>query len=182
MNNNKSGVVWALIVGAVIIVVLAVAASYQSGMPNPSENGLNNGTAGGNTPGSGKATGPVFPSNALSPTPDITSSIRFVSPPAGDRWPQSSQNVISWNHGSGSTGQLYLVDATSKKIVGVILDQVSPDQTYYAWNTRDLYVSRTSATKITVPLGTYTIGFSFDQNHLPTVMSSAFSVVAPLPK
>lgn len=78
------------------------------------------------------------------------------------------------------TGYISLLDATTYKLVGVILNQTGPHQTSYTWNTRDLLLSRSSPTKITVTPGRYVVRIAFDGNNLSPITSVPVTI-APAP-
>jgi hypothetical protein len=178
--NIKKEILVAILLGAIVIVVLLMVVGSRPEVSNLPGNNVTGTVAGAPSRAATRAKGPSFPSNQASPI--AAGAVHFISPPLSDRWPMEAQNVISWDHASGVSGHLYLVDARTGKFVGTILNQVGPKQTYYTWNTRDLFLSRTSPTKFTVTTGTYMIGFSFDGNNLPTITSQIFTIVAPLPK
>jgi plastocyanin len=85
--------------------------------------------------------------------------------------------VIQWDKAANITGGIYLVNSANGSVVGWILPQTGPNQTSYPWNTRDLLVSRTSPTKITVPVGTYIIKVMFDSPQDPSITSAPFSII-----
>ena len=101
----------------------------------------------------------------------------FVTPPEGDLWKLGAQNIISWNRAGNFSGHLDLIDARTKRTVGVILSQVGTQQTSYTWDTRYLFISRNSPLKTSVMPGTYVITLTYDGNHIPTFTSASFTII-----
>ena len=104
----------------------------------------------------------------------------IVSAPAANaRWVFAEQNTIQWDKPANITGGIYLVNAATGATVGWILQQTGPNQVSFPWNTRDIQTSRTSPTKITVPVGTYIVKVMFDSPQDPTITSAPFTIIAP---
>lgn len=164
-----------IIIGVIIVVVLVVIVaglrsqqpagnSGISGSPAPTSGGVtSNVTIGGQAPGSAKK-------------PTVHPTISVVTPAAGAAWKISTPNTISWSRAGGISGNIYLVDAQTKSFVGVILPQTGPQQTYYEWNTRDVFLDRTSPSKKTVLPGKYIVKIAFDGNNLPIIASPAVTI------
>ena len=199
MNNLSQTGKWTILV-VVIVVAVVLIAVYGGGSGNNAPvqtgaNGTTNATVSDN--GSMPATG-TMDMNMSSPSPSakpgtsntgagsggsgtagtVKSAITLVTPVPGDTWIATLQNPIQWSKAAGVSGQIDLLSATTSQLVGVILNEIGPAQTSYTWNTRDLLVSRTSPSKLTVVPGRYLIRISFDGNNLPSITSQPFTIVA----
>ena len=108
-----------------------------------------------------------------SPTPP---TITVVTPVAGDVWIIGQKNPISWSKAGNITGDIYLIDAATKKFVGTINPQIGPMQTSYTWNTLSYSLSRTDPSQVDIVPGTYIIQIAFDGNNLPIISSPAFTI------
>lgn len=150
----------------------AGAPSGTSGTASTST-GINSRPGGSTTGGTGGgAAGP-----AKSPAAPTPNSILLVTPVPGDTWQIATNNPIQWSREAGVSGQIELLDAASKALVGVILNQTGVHQTSYSWNTRDILLSRTSPAKKTVVPGRYVLRLSFDAANIPSVTSQPFTLV-----
>jgi len=118
----------------------------------------------------------TIPSSKVSSIP-ARPVINFITPVADDLWKINTYNSISWTKAPNVTGYIYLVDATTKNFVGVIIPQTGTLQTSYSWNTRDLLLSRTNPLKKDVTPGSYIVEMAFDANHLPLISSPVFTIV-----
>lgn len=122
---------------------------------------------------------PVTPA-ASQPAPAPVETIHFISPVPNDTWVIGQSNSITWNEAPGVTGYLSLINPTTGAQVGVILNQVSGQQTSYSWNSVSVLLSRTNPSKEDVVPGTYEIRFTFDGNGLTPITTSPFTI-APAP-
>ncbi len=183
-NINKYRI--AVMILAVIVVALAIILfTKNSGVPSH-ENVLTPGTSTVSTPTgpqpqagttantTGQNSGPT--GSKTSPTAVTGFQIRLLTPIAGETWAFAQQNTISWDRAANVSGQIELLNASTRALVGVILPQTGPSQTSYTWNTRDLLLSRTNPLKKTVSPGTYLIRIAFDGNNLSPVTSGVVTI------
>lgn len=176
--TDTSKLAIAAAVGLVIGIVLAAA---YFGISGPSAQQYN--TSGNQQPTSTAATGsqPGTGGTSGSAAPKISGSkgltvIKLITPAPGVTWTIATPNVISWMKEGGFSGQIELLDASTMKLAGVILSQVGPSQTSYEWNTRDLYLSRTSPAKTTVLPGKYVVKILFDGNNIAPITSQPVTI------
>jgi hypothetical protein len=167
------------IIGAVVVVLVIVVAIVSMRTPgtNPASG---NGTDASLNAGSPTQT-PGHPSSGTSGSVTTGSqvtktSITITAPVKNATWKIATPNIISWSKAGNFSGDIYLVDAKTKAFVGVILPQTGPQQTYYEWNTRDIFLDRTSPLKKTVLPGTYLVKIAFDGNNLPIIASPAITI------
>jgi hypothetical protein len=142
---------------------IATAAGTPTSGANPAANGSNGSRSGGS--GSKNAQVPVVP-------PII---IRFITPVVNDVWSIGATNPISWDNAADFTGEIDLLDG-SGNFVGVVLSQTGPNQTSYAWDTREYYLARYNPLKKEVVPGTYEIRLKFDGNNLPPITSPVITI------
>lgn len=179
-NINKYRI--AVMVLAVVVVALAVILFTKNGGTPTTEDLLTPGTSTTNVatvpaPAANNATQPTGGgTGSNSPTAVTGFVIRLLTPIAGQTWIFAQQNTVSWDRAANVPGQIELLDATTKALVGVILPQTGPNQTSYTWNTRDLLLSRTSPAKKTVTPGSYRVRVSFDGNNLSPVTSGVITI------
>jgi len=173
-----------IVLAIVIIVVIAVVAILvgYNGAPSvvtnpPGSAGTSTSTGGTptGTTATNPSTGTAVPSGGTA-TPPKTSPILFVTPIPGETWTINTQNPVQWSHEAGVNGEIELLDASTYKLVGVILPVAGPHQTSYTWNTRDLFQGLTSPVKTTVVPGRYVIRIIFTGNHVPTVTSQPINI------
>lgn len=165
-------------VGLVIgIVLAAVYFGASAPIPQPPTGTATSGSQPGTQSGAGGTTG-----SASGPAASKTSGskgltvIKLVTPVPGAVWTIATPNIISWAKEGGFSGQIELLDASTMKLVGVILPQTGPSQTYYEWNTRDISLSRTNPAKTTVLPGKYVIKILFDGNNVAPITSQPFTI------
>lgn len=108
------------------------------------------------------------------PGPAIT--ITLLTPISGNLWTIGGQNPIAWDTPAGVTGEIDLVNATTKAFVGVILSETGPNQTSYSWDARSIYLERYSADMKDVVPGTYSIRIHFDGNGLGDLVSGPITI------
>ena len=194
-GSQKTVVILGILVLVLVVILFVMAFYHTAGAPTtttttagPTVVPTSTAPAGGTTAATGGTTSkspaptttnrapsaPVSSKSPASPQPPV---ISFITPPAGDSWPIETQNTIIWNKPGGISGELVLVNAGTGTVAGVILSQVGPEQTSYTWNTRDLYLNRTSPTETTVTPGKYMVMLSYDGNHITPVVSPVFSIV-----
>lgn len=102
--------------------------------------------------------------------------ITLTSPTSGAQWTIGQQNNIIWNKAAGVTGQLYLVDAKTGAIAGWIQQSIASTQTYFPWNTRELFSSATSPQGKDVLPGEYVVKISFTSPNIPSAVSAPFFI------
>lgn len=103
----------------------------------------------------------------------------IISPAAGAQWVFEQANLIQWAKGAGVTGNIYLVNAADGTVAGWLIQQTNAHDTSFNWNTRDLYISRTSPIKKDVKPGKYIIKISFNSPQQPPLASAPFSIILP---
>ena len=190
------------IIGAAVIVIIIVFAMYfyyggksqaptqsnsvttaatPSGASNTSTTNTANGlaVATATIPGAtsdGKQPSAVSGAKRAKPYIPPPVIIHLVTPVANDVWTIGASNPISWTNAANFTGEIDLLDAKTGKSIGVILSQTDPNQTSYAWNTREYSLSRYNALEKQVTPGTYQIELKFDGNNLPPVTSAVITI------
>jgi hypothetical protein len=190
MNTRER---WAAIsAGIIIIVGIAVAIIHHHSPSDISENN----TQQDNTPTSTAAVGVVLSStgeNSVAATtapskssstssssattlPGPTITIDLLTPIANNTWTIGQPNPIAWSAAAGISGEIDLVDATTKQFIGVIISNIGPDQTSYIWDARAIYLGRYSADKKDVVPGTYSIRIHFDGNGLSDLVSGPITI------
>jgi hypothetical protein len=143
---------------------------------NPTSSASGTGT--NPAPAQGQKTTTVKPVIKTIPSPAPPQvSIYLVTPISGETLTMGAQTTIAWNHAAGVTGQVDLFSAATQAFVGVIAQQITATQLSYPWNTRDIFLSRTSPAKKDIATGTYMIELSFDGNGLKPVFGPAFTVI-----
>ncbi len=187
--NKYSGIIIvALVIAVVVLSTLLIA--QNGGAPSPA-------AAPTSTTASASSTSPQTAANQTSTNPNVLSTphhstagaggtasattgfaIHLVDPVPDETWIIAQQNLIGWDREAGVAGQIELLDATTYKLVGVILNQTGPHQTSYEWNTRDLLVSRNNPAKTTVVPGRYVVRIAFDGNNLSPVTSQPITIAA----
>jgi hypothetical protein len=182
-NMIKMTPVGKVVIGAVIAVlllVLIIASRSNPGGSTPSSSSTpNGGTAVNAAPGASSGqtrTGAPSPTRSTGPKQARRPVITIVAPATGDAWKINTQNTITWDQEGGISGNIYLVDARTQKFVGVVIPQTGPHQTYYTWNTRDLFLDRTSPLKKDVVPGIYIVKLAFDGNNIPVVTGPVFTI------
>lgn len=137
--------------------------------------------------GTASANPPV--SSSAGQTTSVAGSIgvdSVLAPVAGDQWIIGQTNVVQWKRATGVAGSVYLVTAADPSnpswqagvTAGWLIQQTNSGDTSFSWNTRDLYVSHTSAIKKDVSPGQYVIKINFTSPEWPTISSAPFSIVA----
>ncbi|RJP44938.1 hypothetical protein C4587_01455 [Candidatus Parcubacteria bacterium] len=114
---------------------------------------------------------------APKPAPPISSQApAILSPDSGSEWVIGQNHEIRWSKAIGRNGEIYLIDAATKSVVGWILSSIGVNQTSYAWDTKEVYLSRTNPSKKEIAAGTYVIKIRFD-GPVPETQSPQFSVI-----
>ncbi len=187
----------------VVVSVVILAALIWVGAQKPATNGISvpSGESRLTAPESPAAPATTSPSAggptpALTPTPPPKSKSRsapasapasipsapktsatFIAPVSGAKWVFGENNIIQWSKEIGFAGELYLVNASDKSIAGWIITETGIHQTSYAWNTRDIYVSKTDPSKKTVATGDYLVKAVFNTNPKIEITSAPFSII-----
>jgi plastocyanin len=188
-----------LVIGIVSVVVLALIIIIAT--QKPATNGVASPTSPDGsqlttpTPPAPVATpvispSPTAPKSPASPSPSSgpaaspsttpsapKASISFTAPASGEKWVFGKSNTIQWNKDVGFAGEIYLISASDRSIVGWILTETGIHQTSYAWNTRDVYLSKTNPSKKTITTGDYMIKAVFSTNPKIEFTSASFSVI-----
>lgn len=180
-----------LVIGIVVIIVVvimfAVLLLYGGATTptGPAQNGIStnntstaiatstNGTASGNgtaaySSGGGASNIPALPGPAI--------TINLLTPISNNVWTIGGTNSIAWDTSAGVTGEIDLVNATTKAFIGVILSETGPNQTSYSWDARSIYLARYSADKKDVVPGIYSIRIRFDGNGLGDLVSGPITI------
>ncbi|MDR3402405.1 MAG: hypothetical protein P4L99_07895 [Chthoniobacter sp.] len=110
----------------------------------------------------------------VTPKPPFT--ITILAPASGDAWKVGNFDSISWSRAANITGEIDLLDAVTRKFVGVITSNTGPQQTSYSWDTRQIYLERYGALKKDIVPGTYIVQMQFDGNNLPDITSGAVTI------
>jgi hypothetical protein len=167
MNSSNKYIIW----GVVVVVIGAVGIWFwRGGSPGTTI------TPAGTTSTSTDTGAPAVPATGAS-NPPAQIVISITSPAAGDVWKLGATNTITWIKAPGVTGYVYLINAVTKNLVGVITPQIGPQQTSYPWNTEHLSLSRTDPSQKDAVAGTYFVSMGFDGNNLPIISSPTFTIV-----
>ena len=172
-----------MVIGAAVIVIIVVVAVilHNSG---PSGNGTSaNQNASDTIAGPGEAlssTGQNSVANHPTSSVSIAAApaiiIHLLTPIANNVWTRGEPNPIAWDNAPKITGEIDLVNAVTKKIIGVVLSNTGTNQTSYIWDARSIYRARYSADKKDVVPGTYSIRIHFDGNNLGDLISGPITI------
>ena len=174
LNDKSKLIISAIVVVVAVVLIVYYGAGTPASGPNlgtttPTSGSSPSAPSGGSTNpatgGTGTQTGGTTGGTKTS------GGITFVTPIAGQTWIIAQQNTIEWSRAGGVSGQIDLLDASTKALVGVIIPQTGMNQSSYAWNTRDIFLSRTSPLKKNVVPGTYVIRVAWDGNRLSSITS-----------
>lgn len=114
-----------------------------------------------------------------SPTPSTSASaIKITSPSEGAEWVVNENHTIAWSKEAGLSGGIYVVDASTRVVIGWITSNIVSNQTSYTWDTRDLFLNRGSGLKKSISAGKYIIKIKFD-GPKPEAQSGAFFLIYP---
>lgn len=105
-------------------------------------------------------------------------SFFIVSPVGGEEWEIGKLHTIKWNIEAGATGQIYLIDSSTKQIVGWINSETGTHQTSYNWDTRSVFLSRYSGLKKDLAVGKYILKIKFNGIG-PEVSSKEITIIYP---
>lgn len=108
----------------------------------------------------------------------LPKTIKIISPLAGEERVIGEGRAITWDKAPGSTGELYLLDASRKTAVGWISSNIGYNQTSYRWDTRDLFLNRYGGLKKPVPTGSYFVRLRIDETGQESD-SGVFSIILP---
>lgn len=108
----------------------------------------------------------------------LPKTIKIISPVAEEEWVIGEGRAVAWDKAPGSTGELYLLDASQKTAVGWIHSNIGPTQTSYRWDTRDLFPSRSSGLKKPVQTGSYIVRLRIDETG-QAIDSGIFRIILP---
>lgn len=104
---------------------------------------------------------------------------RVTAPLGGDRWVIRENHSIQWSEESLGNGAIYLVDASTKAVVGLVTPSLTLHQKTFTWNTRDVFLTRTSGQKKDISAGQYFLRIVFEVGNKPTIESGVFSLIYP---
>lgn len=172
---NKK-ILWLVIgvLGLVVVVLLARGGNVSA--PVATDTSGTGGTPTTPTKPSGGTT-TQLPKKTPTPTaPKSVSGIAFTSPLGGAEWKIGEAHMVSWSREGGLVGQLMLLDAKTKALVGVLNPSVGTRQTSYQWDTVGVAASRTNPSRKEVVAGTYVMKLAFD-GPVGTVESAPFSLM-----
>ena len=177
-----SGNVITLAVGGIILIAATWYASRLPASPIPSV--MLTGAPTTTTPAQVPLTptvptppvaGGSKPAAALADAKPSTPSIVFSSPSENALWLIGVEHTISWDKAGASVGRIALINAATGAIAGWVSENVASVQTSLSWNTRDLFITRTSPLKKDVIPGNYFLKIFFvSPNTLPIVSSPFF--------
>jgi plastocyanin len=105
-------------------------------------------------------------------------ALTILKPIAQTQLVLGQDNIIEWNRETGLTGGIQLLDAKTREVVGWIHVNLNPRQTSFAWDTRNIYLSRTNPLKKEIGTGNYVVQLVFDGPEA-SVPSQSFSIVYP---
>jgi hypothetical protein len=191
---EKLNVRWKFIAAGIVVVILALLGwvffSRSQNGAKPAQNAANStntsstavatttpvtNSNGSPAPATGQTAGSGSSSNIPAlPGPSIT--IHLLTPISNNVWTIGQSNPIAWDNAADVTGEIDLVNATTKAFVGVILSETGPKQTSYSWNARSIYLGRYSADEVDVVPGTYSIRIHFDGNGLGDLVSGPITI------
>lgn len=185
-NSGK----WILAAVIVVVVGIVIYAFHQHSAGQMSANNTQNSTtstAAGGSPSSSQETasssssggsGATLSGKPLPPTypPPPSALINLLTPTANNQWVIGQQNTISWDAYPNITGQIDLLNASDKSVVGVVTSETEPHQTSYSWNTRSYNLGRYGGLMKDVVPGTYLIEVQFDGNNLPTLIGGPVTI------
>jgi hypothetical protein len=183
-----------LIVGGVIVVVIIIGAIvlFMGGSRQaPQGAGATSTDSGMMTTVTGVAVvspAPTVPPSTqkglnapLNPVPTPSTAlaqitINLLTPIANNTWTIGQPNPIAWSNEADITGEIDLLDAQTKKFIGVIDSETGPHETSYSWDARSIYASRYSPIKKDVVPGVYAIRIKFDGNGLSSLVSGPVTI------
>jgi hypothetical protein len=185
INNSGKWIVAVIILVAVIVGVViyvfhregsgsskastAQSASTTTTSAESPTSSAETASSSGSTSGPGTTLPEKSVPTAYPAAPSIV--INLLTPMANDQWVIGQQNTISWSAYPNITGQIDLLNASDKSVVGVITSETEPHQTSYSWDTRSYNLGRYGGLMKDVVPGSYLIEVTFDGNNLPTLIA-----------
>ena len=184
------GTKWIIAVIAIIIVVgigITLAHHYNANtisQNNSQQNDAPTGTAANGIAlsstgeNSVAVTQPTGSSSTSKHSADFETSItiHLLTPIANNVWTIGQPNPIAWDNAAGITGEIDLVDATTKQFIGVIDSDTGVLQTSYIWDARSVALARYSPDSKNVVPGVYSIRIHFDGNELGNLVSGPITI------
>ncbi len=167
-----------VVVAAVVFLVARFAVPAGSAQNGARTTGATNTvtTVANGTPG-GSSTASAPGGNGNTPlAPGSTITIHLLTPITNNVWTIGQANPIAWDNAADVTGEIDLVNANTKKFIGVILSETGPKQTSYTWNAEQVYLGRYSANEVAVEPGVYSISIHFDGNGLGDLVSGPITI------
>jgi len=187
--NNLTKTSKFVILAVVVVVIVGLVVIYGGGSGAPAtqtSSGTPTTTATGNTPAptstnnkpptGGTGTTPSKPSGGTGSTAPTAAPIALITPVPSDSWKIGDPNIVQWAQEAGVAGEIDLLNAATKVLVGVISPSTGPHQTSYTWNTRDMFQGPGSPVKTTVVPGSYIIRIVFPNSHVATILSKTFNI------
>lgn len=178
--KNSGKWIWGVVIMLVVLGIIVViphdrkaaqtaASNTQTstaslGSPTSSAETASSSSSGSSTAPSVKPAPPVYP-----PPPSVV--INLLTPTPNTQWVIGQQDTISWDAYPNITGQIDLLNASDKSLVGVILSETEAHQTSFSWDTRSYNLGRYGGLLKDVVPGTYIIEVQFDGNNLPKLFS-----------
>jgi hypothetical protein len=164
-----------------VLILLAVVLSYSGRQTPPLQTESHVSNIGPTIPSSQKPKpAPVAPPSkpTTSKPSQPKSSIAVLTPRTGDRWVIGENHDVKWSAETGRTGEMYLVNTGDGSIVGWIHSSLGIHQTFFTWDTKNVFLSRSSPSRKEIGTGTYIIKFRFD-GPIPSFESGPFSIIYP---
>ena len=163
-----------ILVGAVVFVLPSPVTSPMSGDEVPSST----------TSVSGEATSSLVgtapkPTTTIKPSPSKPNggTNRVIAPAGGEQWVIRESHSIQWSEESLGNGSIYLIDAGTKAVVGLVTPSLTLHQKTFTWNTRDVFLYKSGSQKKDVQPGQYILRITFDVGNKPTIESGIFSLI-----
>lgn len=180
---------WIVLCAGIIIIgiVIAIVHHYRSNSISQGNSQQNDsptstaaiGVALSSTGENSVAVTPSKASSSSSPVPvtqETYITIHLLTPIANNNWTIGQPNPIAWDTAAGITGEIDLVDATTKQFIGVIDSDVGVLQTSYIWDARTVALARYSPDSKNVVPGVYSIRIHFDGNNLGDLVSGPITI------
>ena len=189
INNSGKWIVGAITV-VVVVIGIVVLVLHGHGAGQMSASNSQSSTAADTSGGSPTSSAAIAPpsssggsngSLAGQPAPVVHPAspalvINLLTPIANDQWVIGQQNTISWDAFPNITGQIDLLKASDRSLVGVIVSETEAHQTSYSWNTRSYNLGRYGGLMRDVVPGAYLVEVKFDGNNLPNLISGPITI------
>ncbi|MEK7187900.1 MAG: hypothetical protein AAB691_03605 [Patescibacteria group bacterium] len=172
-------------VGALALAgILIIMLPQPTQSPSPQDSGMATSTDLGTIATSPTPTGSVAPrpTQTTSPKPVTTSGNRVITPAGGEQWVADESHTIQWANESLGNGYIVLLNTQTKAVVGYITPSLTLHQKTFAWNTKDVFLTRGSSQKKDVPIGTYSVKVVFEIGNKAAIESGAFTLIYPSQK